>query len=258
MNSFLDFLFLDTSIQVFDTLSSTNDIMKELVSKESVKEGQIILTEFQTKGKGQIKNSWFSSPRENLLFSIYLKPSTIPIESIFLLNKWVSISIIQSLNQVIEKAGFNMKCAIKWPNDILLNNKKIGGILIENSLRGHHIEYSIVGIGLNINETSFPYELIHASSFRSIFNQEWNRQAILKSILETLETQYLKLISQPFSFSDEAYESHLYRIHEPHSFKIHENIVQGTIRGITSQGKLKVEIEGEIKTFYFKEIELVY
>lgn len=260
MNSFLDLHFFNLPIQVFETLSSTNDYMKEIVSKGKVKEGQTILTEFQTHGKGQQLNKWYSSTQSNLLFSIFLKPNITDLDFIFIFNfnKLISISIVTVLNKLILSAGFKDKCSIKWPNDIILKDKKIGGILIENSLRGQNIEYSIVGIGLNINETDFPPELFQASSLKLLFDFKWDRKIILEELLKNLEDYYEKFNSNFELFSTLDYETLLYRREIESQFKVKNELLTGKIKGINSRGLLKVELNNELHLFQFKEIELIY
>jgi BirA family biotin operon repressor/biotin-[acetyl-CoA-carboxylase] ligase len=128
---------------------STNLVLKEMLREYELPEGFVLRTDFQSAGKGQPGNSWESEKGKNLLFSVLLYPQHIAIDQQFILSQLVSVAILRTLNSFC--AGFS----IKWPNDIYFGDKKIGGILIENSLQGSKLNTSIVGIGLNINQKTF-------------------------------------------------------------------------------------------------------
>ena len=126
---------------------STNDEASRLIQNSNVLEGTVVITGNQTAGRGQRGNAWFSEPGKNLTFSILIKPSFLSVKNQFYLNIAFSLGLFDYLKEVLKT-----EVKIKWPNDILVNGKKICGILIENHLQAQHIQHSIVGIGLNVNQ----------------------------------------------------------------------------------------------------------
>ena len=129
---------------------STNQVASDLLSVKKPNEGLVVLTRNQTEGRGQRGSHWESEPGKNLTFSTILKPTFLPISRIFDLTIVASLAIVRSL------ADFGLEsCKIKWPNDIYCRDAKIAGILIENAVRANQIEWAIVGIGLNVNQTKF-------------------------------------------------------------------------------------------------------
>jgi BirA family biotin operon repressor/biotin-[acetyl-CoA-carboxylase] ligase len=132
-----------------DITDSTNEYSKKLIKKGPVEEGTVILADFQTKGKGQKDGYWESEKGKNLTFSIILYPNFLDIQKQFYLSMSISIGIVEFLSHL------SVKSKIKWPNDICINNKKVAGILIENSIKRNIISSSIIGIGINVNQTEF-------------------------------------------------------------------------------------------------------
>jgi len=137
----------------FDTVNSTNDLLLKWAESTSTPNGSVIWASSQLKGRGQHGREWKSVPGESLTFSMFIRRDNMSIKEQFIFNKAISVALLKSL-QVISP---NFK--IKWPNDIYLNRKKIAGILIENSIKGNFIDYSVVGIGINVNHRKFAEEL---------------------------------------------------------------------------------------------------
>ncbi len=133
----------------FKTLPSTNTRAVYLLKNQELADGTIVYTHFQSAGRGQMENRWESEDGKNLLFSIITFPVMIIPNDQFLISMTISLGICDFLKRY---TGFY---SIKWPNDIYVGNDKIAGILIENSIMGEQIEHSIVGIGININPSSF-------------------------------------------------------------------------------------------------------
>ena len=141
---------------------STNTYLKNILAESSIGEFTVVSTNFQTKGRGQMGNSWISNRGENLLFSMLIYPHTIKANEQFVISQVVSVALANVLRRYV------CDIKIKWPNDIYWKDNKIAGILIENSLLGHHIERSIIGIGLNINQNTFPNFLVNPISLQMI------------------------------------------------------------------------------------------
>ena len=135
-----------------DETESTNAYMKKLVREERPEEGSLVIADFQTGGRGQMGNSWFSSKGDNLLFSLVIYPKTVRANEQFIISRIASLAIKNTLDQFVDDIR------IKWPNDIYWNDKKIAGILIENDLQGNTIDNSVIGIGINVNQEMFPID----------------------------------------------------------------------------------------------------
>ncbi len=150
----------------FEKLDSTNEYALQLLGNNDVVEGTVIYTHHQQKGRGQMGTTWLSDAHANLTFSVILYPTFLSSNQQFYLNKAVTLACIQSLT-----GYFGEDVKIKWPNDIFVNARKIAGILIQNIIQGDHIKASIIGIGLNVNQTSWP-EDIQATSIQKQTNEE--------------------------------------------------------------------------------------
>ena len=174
------------------TCHSTNDIATQMIqSGENVFEGTVIVTDNQTAGRGQRGNAWEASVGENLTFSIIFKPNFLKASDQFQLNVAVSLGVFDFLSEFIDEG-----LTVKWSNDIYYEDKKMGGILIENTLQGYQIGHSVVGIGLNINQTQFAN--IRATSLRNITQnpQKYDLSEMLKKLLEYIEKNYLIIKNQ--------------------------------------------------------------
>ncbi len=223
-----------------------NSILKDNPADETA-----IVAAFQTKGKGQHQNNWVSDAGKNILMSRIVYPVFLKPDEIFFLNKVVTKAILNFL-----QAEFSIAAKIKWPNDIYVGDKKIAGILIENAVMGSHIKHAIIGIGLNVNQENFG-ELLKqkCTSIKLITNQEFVVNVMVIKLLNHLHICYEMLIGKRFQALTDFYMKHLYRLNEPHFFKVNFEKVGGTIVGVNHKGKLIVLIEGEFKTFMNKEIE---
>ncbi|MFZ4725994.1 MAG: biotin--[acetyl-CoA-carboxylase] ligase [Paludibacter sp.] len=225
---------------------STNELLWKMLKENDIPEGFIVQTDFQLAGKGQTGNSWESDSGKNLLFSMLLFPKQIRPDQQFVISQIVSLAIQKTLAQYTDEI------TIKWPNDIYWQNKKIAGILIENSLQGKHIKFSVIGIGLNINQTVFKSDAPNPVSLRQIIGKSINRKLILRSIYQNIMDLYhnfdiLKIQSEYFEF--------LYKKQGFQSFKTVEESFIAKIFAVHEDGRLELETEdGEYRSFYFKEV----
>lgn len=173
----------------FDTIDSTNDCAKVLALNNQP-EGSLIISEYQTKGHGRFKRQWFSEPGKNLLFSLILKPQ-LDERYYHLLTFFVANCIAD----VIETL-YKIKIMAKWPNDLLINEKKFCGILLE-TIRKDDIFAIICGVGINVNQTVFQESLIDATSLKREVHYDIDRLILLKSILKKLDNSYKQFIENP-------------------------------------------------------------
>jgi BirA family biotin operon repressor/biotin-[acetyl-CoA-carboxylase] ligase len=223
-----------------------------LVSKsEPLAEGTVIMADDQFAGRGQQEMSWFSAPKENLTFSIFLKPSFLRINEQFLLNMLVCLGIKEALHTYVED-----KIAIKWPNDIYYGHQKLGGILIENYLSGTVYKAAIIGIGLNVNQQVFsPQIQSRAISLRQILQADVNLVQLLAEICSHIESGYLKLRAGDYPDLKARYLKHLYNFNTAASYKQDDVVFEGKIIDVTDEGMLQVLQNGSIKQYNFKEIQ---
>ncbi len=229
---------------------STNSVAAELIRKKDFTEGTIVISDHQTAGKGQRGNTWDTEPGKNLTFSLLLKPSFLLAKDQFFLTIAVSLALYNFLT-----VRFSAEIKIKWPNDILLNDKKICGILIENTLSGDKIQHSIVGIGLNVNQTSFS--ITSPTSMKLIADHEFDLTTELNLLLENLEVYYLQLRSGKNDLLNQDYLNHLYWLGEEHEFRSTNENFMGIISGIGDNGRLNVLRDGKEISFDLKDITFV-
>lgn len=236
-----------------DAIDSTNEFLKGISSNQILESFTVVTAENQTKGKGQMGSVWDSEPSKNLIMSVLIKDFLFDINQIFNLNIAVSLAVIATLE--IHNIP---KLSIKWPNDIMSDNKKIGGILIENSIKSEGAIISIVGLGLNINQTDFV-NLPKASSLAEIRNTIFDKEEILLTIIENLE-QNIQLWNQKADLFWLKYVNMLFKkgIPMPFADKNQQNFM-GIIQGVSSIGKLKILLEDDsISEFDIKEIQMLY
>ena len=236
-----------------DAIDSTNDFLKDLIGKQVVDNFTIVTAENQTKGKGQMGSVWNSEIGKNLIMSILIKDFIFDISKIFNLNIAFSLAVINALEE--RKIP---KVSIKWPNDIMSDTKKIGGILIENSIKSDGTISSVVGLGLNVNQTYFQ-DLPKASSLAIICDAFFNKEELLFSIVENMKLNLLTW-NQQSDLMWQKYTNYLFKKGIPMPFQNKENQnFMGIIQGVSSIGKLKILLENDaISEFDIKEIQLLY
>lgn len=157
---------VSTEIIKLSDVDSTNEYVKRLYDKQTLKHGLVVIAEQQNKGKGQHGKLWESDKGENLLFTLFLKAKTERTKEEF--SFAISVAVLELLKKFLPLE----EVKVKWPNDLLVNGEKIAGILIENRLRGDSIEGSFVGVGLNVNQCLFPRFTRAACSLKSITGKE--------------------------------------------------------------------------------------
>lgn len=208
-----------------------------------------MITEHQTAGRGQRGNTWQSGKGLNLTLSIVLNPVFLTAVQQFQLNKAVALAVRETIQPYVEEA-----VRVKWPNDILIGNKKVCGILIENQLAGEKLSRSIVGIGINVKQRDFESPAASAVQLHS--GKEIDLAVMFEELLQSIEWRYLQLKNG--KSMDEDYLAVLYRIDEEHKYVVDDREVEGIIRGVDVNGRLTVEIDHNLRSFNLKEIKYVY
>ena len=236
-----------------DAIDSTNDFLRGLASKQILDNFTVVTAENQTKGKGQMGAVWNSEPGKNLIMSVLVFDFVNDVNRLFDINIVVSISIIQALED------FNIpELSVKWPNDIMSYTKKIGGILIENSIKSDGSISSIVGLGLNVNQINFE-NLPKASSLAVICKTTFDKEKILLTIVEKLK-QNIQIWAQNSDLFWSEYSNKLFKIGIPMPFAgQNQQNFMGIIQGVSPIGKLEVLLEDDsTMTFDIKEIQMLY
>ena len=237
-----------------DATDSTNLYLKDLVVSKSLNDYTVVMTPNQRKGRGQMGSNWQSESGKNLTFSFLKKFDALQVEHQFNLNICVAMAILASL----ERLGIpNLR--VKWPNDIMSGSFKICGILIENVLKGSLVSYSIIGIGLNVNQTNFQ-NLEKAASLKSITKETFDLETLLYRILAALKENFSGIEAKTVTQMLPAYERFLFRKDKLSTFKDgNGELFMGFIRHVSPNGKLVLELEdNKTKAFDLKEVSLLY
>ena len=252
-NNFLR-AFVGQNLVSLKEVDSTNTFLKNILANSApVPDGTVIMAESQVAGRGQQQNKWYSTTGESLTFSILLKPSFLQLNQQFFLTQLVSISVYETLLPLV---GNELK--IKWPNDIYIGNRKLGGILIENQVQGSAIKNSVIGIGLNINQAHFPDWVPNPISLKQILQTDYDLKALMFEICGYIEQWYIKLKQGDSSQLSQAYLAALYRLNKSSKFKVQDIIVEGTIRGVRADGLLEVQHEQNTTAYNLKEIQFIH
>ena len=237
-----------------NAIDSTNSYLRGLASKNVLDDYTIVITKYQTKGRGQMGAAWNSEKGKNLIFSVFKSNCCVSVDDQFYISMVTSLAIIKTLQ------SFQVpKLAVKWPNDILSEQKKICGILIENIIKQNEIEGTIIGVGLNVNQTQFN-NLPHASSILNLTRMFFDPEELLNKIMEHLSFYFDKLEQGKQSFIKRAYEALLFRKNKPSTFKKNNGeLLLGFITGVNTNGNLQILTEDKIiQEFELKEIQLLY
>ncbi len=248
-------LFIGKVIRQFEELTSTNAYAMDLITKSKPSEGTVISAYNQVAGKGQHDNKWESMAGLNLTLSIILYPT-------FLMPKhqfWLSQAIALGARDFVAAILPQKKVCIKWSNDIFVGDKKIGGILIQNSISGTSIMNTVVGLGLNINQPHFEFKGHRAATSlfletQTVFNLDELREALFWYI----ESRYLQLKSNKIHLLQSDYMDVLYQYEQASWYELPngERFV-GVIQGIAQSGELVINREGELLSFGLKEVRFI-
>ncbi|WP_443945203.1 biotin--[acetyl-CoA-carboxylase] ligase [Pedobacter sp. AW1-32] len=254
-NNTFSTLFVGQNLIKLKEVDSTNNFLKNLLSNsEPLTEGTVIMADNQFAGRGQQGNVWLSMPGKNISMSLYFKPFFLPLQKQFYLNIITSLAVSEALSLFIPEG-----ISVKWPNDIYHYNKKLGGILIENSLSGIMIKSTIIGIGINVNQGIFNADIEQkAASVIQILQKEIHLNDIIDKIFVLMEKYYLILKSGGYKTLHEHYLNRLYNFKVKANYKSGSDYFDGTIEGIDEDGRLVVEVNGDQRYFNFKEIEFLH
>ncbi|CAC9974534.1 biotin--[acetyl-CoA-carboxylase] ligase [Flavobacterium panici] len=236
-----------------DAIDSTNDFLKSLSSQDELENFTVVTAENQTKGKGQMGAKWSSETGKNLIMSVLVKDFLFDNEQVFNLSIVVSLAVLDALKSL----NIPDLC-IKWPNDIMSYNKKIGGILIENTLKSDGRIVSVVGIGINVNQTNYK-DLPRGSSLAVISGKTFDKENLAILITEKIQEKIELWITSSSLFWIDYFNS-LFKKGVPMPFKnLQDKNFMGIIQGVSPIGKLQVLLEDDsVSEFEIKEIQMLY
>ncbi|MFW6043646.1 MAG: biotin--[acetyl-CoA-carboxylase] ligase [Marinilabiliaceae bacterium] len=231
---------------------STSSYLKEILKQRQLPECSVVITNRQTAGRGQPGNAWISNPGKNLTFSMIFYPEMVPASEQFILSKAVTVAITDVLGEMIPEVS------IKWPNDIYHQDRKLGGILIENTLNGPNISQSIAGIGLNINQMTFSETIPNPVSLQKITGQKHELLPLFESIFHSLTEHYAQLVNDETETISEKYMDRFYRKKGWHKYKDANGEFTAKFSRIGPAGHLFLQRKnGEISRYAFKEVEFI-
>lgn len=245
---------IPSNIIVFEELASTNDYLKELLSKvKPLDPYTVIMAKHQTAGKGQRGNVWKSDPHINLTASFLLSPEKLDISSQFSLTVIASLAVYDILKTICSK-----KISIKWPNDILIEDKKVAGILIENKIAGNFIKNSIIGIGINVYQKLFPVDITSKTTSLLLENENLNIEMIdLAKKIQKKIAEYSESYIENNELFLGRYNRKLFGKDKMRSYLFEGNIVEGTILRVEKCGLLQIEIDKKLHIIDLKGITYI-
>jgi BirA family biotin operon repressor/biotin-[acetyl-CoA-carboxylase] ligase len=252
----MDTLFVGQNIINLDEIESTNTYATNLLKEIPVADGTLIFTNKQTKGRGQVGNTWQAESGKNLTFSLVLHPGFLPADKQFYLSKITSLAVFGLLTEFLDSSLYDIK--IKWPNDILVNKQKIAGILIENILRTNYLQSSVIGVGININQLNFVGITKQATSLAALLHKEFALKELLHLFCKHFEVLYLTLKQGNFTKINQAYLQHLYRFNEWANYHASNETFNAKITRIEENGLLVLSNQqNKMLAFNFKEVAFV-
>jgi len=219
--------------------NSTNSLMKEMLAKGEWPEGEyFVYAGYQTAGRGQTGNSWESEADKNLLCSILLPPD----KDLYFLNIAVGVAILRVIGEDF---------TIKWPNDIYYGDKKVAGILVENAILGNEVKYSIAGIGLNVNQTTFVSDAPNPISLKQITGKEYDIDALMQKVYAMVQETLNEDVW-------EEYKNHLYRRDGFWKYEDQNGIFEARIIDVLPTGEIVLcDRNGQNRTYGFKQIKYI-
>lgn len=233
---------------------STNTFLHNRLEQANDNEAELIIvsTDYQTAGRGQRGNHWEAERAKNLLFSLLLHPTFVPIRQQFVLSQILSLSIKEELNR--HANGFS----IKWPNDIYYREQKICGILIEHTLQDGKIAATIAGVGLNVNQEVFVSSAPNPVSLKQIIGKDYPREELLQAIVQRFVGYYERLQEVPDADFSTAYHNSLFRVQGIHRFVDYNGEFAATIIKVEPDGILILQDTNEqVRRYAFKEVSFV-
>ncbi len=229
--------------------TSTNDLLRDA----KYRHGDVVWAEHQTAGRGQRGHTWISPEGENLTFSLLLEPRFLPVGEQFMLSEAVALALCD------EFADLGIDARIKWTNDIYIGDRKVVGILIEHNYTGSTLARTIVGVGINVNQTVFDPQLPNPTSLALAAQRTFRREEILEGFVSHLMTRYAALERGDEALLQRDYHARLYRLGERHCYCLPDGtLFDAVLEGVCPTGELLLRRDnGVLDEYLFKEVEFV-
>lgn len=247
-------LFIGQNSTHLNSVDSTNSYATEMLRQIAPIDGTLIYTFNQQKGRGQRENTWESEAHKNIALTVVLAPNFINVNQQFYLTQITSLALADLMAEILKKQEIQADVKIKWPNDLYINGKKIAGVLIENVLRNNTIQSSIIGVGININQSQFE-STTKATSLKILTNSEFDLLSLIEKFCENIEAYYLQLKANKGNGINQKYLSNLYQMNDWKNYFFDDKMQKGKIIGTDDTGKLILQLENSTnRSFDLKEI----
>lgn len=245
----------------YEALPSTNAALVQAINAgEEPANGAVFITAAQTAGRGQGKNQWHASPGANLTLSMAVYPDHLSADRLFALNQFSGMAVADTVKHFLP-AHLAATVRLKWPNDVYVGDRKIAGILVQNGLRGSAVSWSVIGIGLNVNEVAFPRELEDlATSLNTLTGRSLDLGEVREKLFRCLTERYGLLRPALRRELGARYQSRLYRLNLPGRYQLTESGEKffAVLRGVNEAGQLRLELaEGGERVFSLREIRFI-
>ena len=237
---------LGRKIIQIECVDSTNNYVANLLSEGKIEHGTVILADEQTNGRGQRGATWDSKAGENLIFSMFIDTAIMSVKDQFVLTQIISVAVANLISK------FGIEADIKWPNDIYIKGSKIGGILIENQIKGSFLNGSIVGVGLNINQIDFNN--LKATSLKLEKGEFIPIQSVVFSLINEINVGWDLIQTNQFEKINDLYLSKLWMLNKEADFTDQSGEFRGCIKGVSPTGFLIMKKENELVQYDLKEI----
>lgn len=243
---------MNTQLINLQQTDSTSDYLGRLPDTGGIDDMTVVTADYQTAGRGQRGNKWEGERGKNLLFSMRVHPTMIPVARQFVLSMAQAIAVKAALDKYTDGI------TLKWPNDIYWHDKKLGGTIIDTSVGGGHIKQCIYGTGINVNQQEFSSDAPNPVSLYQITKHENDRMQLLKSILSHFDESWELLKDGAYGDISALYHSALYRAHGYYRFRDANGVFEAAIIEVEDDGHLVLHNhDGEIRRYMFKEVEFV-
>jgi len=218
-----------------ESVDSTNNYAMGRIHEGLARDGMVCLTHHQWAGKGQREKSWQSEPRQNLMMSLIIEPGSLLLTQQFLFSAAIALGILDTI------PSFEINnWSVKWPNDIYWNDRKAAGILIESVIQGQHWPFAVVGVGMNLNQESFPADIPNAISLKQITGKNYDPVSVAREMVSAIQNQISNLKKDPTGIL-KTYNQFLYKNGQPIALKKRNEIIITDLKGVDSTGLLITE-----------------
>ena len=237
-------------IFTFETIDSTNSCAKTL-AEAGMEEGTVVLADFQSAGRGRLGRTWLSEPGKNLLFSFILRPA-MDSKAVGTLSLFAAAGVAHGIETF---TGEHIEC--KWPNDLLISGKKFCGILLESSFSADKLDYAVIGVGINVNQTTFSSGLLQCStSLCTETGALVDRKALFQSILHSLDSLYRQIQNRNNSEIMKEWLSRNSMIGKKTTVLHNGKKVDGIVHAFNEDGSMVLKTSGGLQSFYSGDVTL--